>query len=71
MNPSSVRTTVVGRRASRGSIQECSDSVKKMTAVEFDAFLPGRLSVSMKEGKRQIDAAARQFNQLMIPKNAI
>jgi glyoxylase-like metal-dependent hydrolase (beta-lactamase superfamily II) len=53
------------------SIQEYGESVLKMVGVEFDALLPGHLSISLKDGKRHIDAAARQFSQLMIPKNAV
>jgi len=62
--------TIIAQNIPDCSIQEYSDSVKKMAEVEFDAFLPGHFSISLKDGKRHIDSAARQFNQLLIPRNA-
>jgi hydroxyacylglutathione hydrolase len=53
------------------SIQDYSASCRKMAEVPFDALLPGHLSISLKDGKRHVDAAAAQFNKLMVPKNAV
>ena len=63
--------TIIAQNIPDCSIHEYSDSVKKMAKVDFDAFLPGHFSISMKDGKRHIDAAAVQFGRLGIPKNAI
>jgi len=62
--------TIIAQNIPDCSIQEYSDSVRKMSNVDFDAFLPGHFSISLKDGKRHIDAAAQQFNQLLIPRNA-
>ncbi|HEY7033781.1 MAG TPA: MBL fold metallo-hydrolase [Thermomicrobiales bacterium] len=51
------------------SIQNYSESVRKLAAVEFDAFLPGHGPISLRNGKRHIDLAAAQFARLMVPKN--
>lgn len=63
--------TIIAQNIPDCSIQEYAASVIKMTAVNFDAFLPGHLSISLKNGKRHIDLAAHQFSQLMIPRNAV
>lgn len=51
------------------SIQLYSESVKKLDRLEFDAFLPGHLSISLRDGKRHVSAAASQFAKLMVPRN--
>jgi len=63
--------TIIAQNIPDCSIQEYSASVKKMATVEFDALLPGHLSISLRDGKRHVDLAAAAFNQLLIPRNAI
>lgn len=63
--------TIIAQNIPDCSIQEYGKSCIKMAGVEFDAFLPGHLSISLKDGKRHVDAAAAAFKQLLIPKNAI
>jgi glyoxylase-like metal-dependent hydrolase (beta-lactamase superfamily II) len=53
------------------SIPEYSQSVQKLAGVEFEAFLPGHLGISLRNGKRHIDAAAAQFAKLLVPKNMV
>jgi hydroxyacylglutathione hydrolase len=53
------------------SIQNYGESVRKLAVLEFDAHLPGHLSISLRNGKRYIDAAAAQFAKLMVPRNLI
>jgi hydroxyacylglutathione hydrolase len=53
------------------SIQKYGESVRKLAELEFDAHLPGHLSISLRNGKRHIDAAAAQFAKLMVPRNLI
>lgn len=53
------------------SIQAYSESVHKLNELEFDAFLPGHLSISLRDGKRHVSAAAAQFAKLMVPRNLI
>jgi hydroxyacylglutathione hydrolase len=63
--------TILAQNIHDCSIQDYGRSVLKMAAVDFDAFLPGHLTISMSNGRRHVNLAAEQFNQLMIPKNAI
>lgn len=63
--------TIIAQNIPDCSIQEYAASTMKMAGVGFDAFLPGHLSISLRNGKRHIDAAAAQFGQLMIPRNAV
>lgn len=53
------------------SIQDYAGSVRKLAALQFDAHLPGHLPISLRDGKRHIDAAAAQFAKLMVPRNLI
>jgi hydroxyacylglutathione hydrolase len=53
------------------SIQKYSESVRKLNTLEFDAFLPGHLSISLRDGKRHVSAAAAQFEKLMVPRNLV
>lgn len=63
--------TIIAQNIHDCSIQDYSASTMKMAQVDFDAFLPGHLAISMSRGKRHIEAAAAQFSKLMIPRNAI
>ena len=51
------------------SIQKYAASVEKLASLEFDALLPGHLTVSLTDGRRHIDAAAAVFRKLLVPKN--
>lgn len=53
------------------SIQNYSESVRKLNELEFEAFLPGHLSISLRNGKRHVSAAAAQFAKLAVPKNIV
>jgi len=53
------------------SLQAYCESVRKLNELEFDAFLPGHLSISLRDGKRHISAAAAQFAKLLVPRNLI
>jgi glyoxylase-like metal-dependent hydrolase (beta-lactamase superfamily II) len=53
------------------SIQDYAESARKLAAIEFDAFLPGHLSISLRDGTRHVRAAAAQFEKLMVPRNLI
>jgi glyoxylase-like metal-dependent hydrolase (beta-lactamase superfamily II) len=63
--------TIIAQNIHDCSIQEYSDSVKKMAQIPFDALLPGHFSPSLRNGKRHMDLAAAAFNNLMIPRNAV
>jgi glyoxylase-like metal-dependent hydrolase (beta-lactamase superfamily II) len=53
------------------SIQDYAATVRKLAQLEFDAFLPGHLGVSLRNGRRHIDAAADVFNKLLVPRNVV
>ncbi len=53
------------------SIQKYSESVRKLSTLEFEAFLPGHLGISLRDGKRHVSAAAAQFEKLMVPRNLV
>ena len=63
--------TIIAQNIHDCSIQEYGASVRKMAAVDFDALLPGHFAVSLRHGKRHLDAAAAAFAKLAIPRNAI
>ncbi|MEA2585991.1 MAG: hydroxyacylglutathione hydrolase [Thermomicrobiales bacterium] len=51
------------------SIELYGESVRKLAGIEFEAFLPGHGPISLRNGKRHVDAAAGQFAKLMVPRN--
>lgn len=63
--------TIIAQNIHDCSIQKYAASTLKMAEVEFDAFLPGHLAISLSNGKRHIEQAAIQFRQLTIPRNAV
>lgn len=63
--------TIIAQNIHDCSIQEYGASTRKMADVPFDALLPGHFAISLKRGKRHIDAAAAAFDCLMIPPNAV
>lgn len=63
--------TIIAQNIPDCSIQEYSESCRRMATVPFDALLPGHLSISLRDGKRHLDLAADAFGKLMIPRNAI
>jgi hydroxyacylglutathione hydrolase len=63
--------TIIAQNIPDCSIQEYGESAKKMAKVDFDALLPGHFSISLRDGKRHVDAAAAAFGNLMVPRNAL
>ena len=53
------------------SVQEYAASVNKLLDYEFDALLPGHLTLSLQNGKRHVEVAARDFNQIGLPKSLL
>lgn len=51
------------------SIEHYGESVRKLAALDFDAFLPGHGPISLRGGKRHVDLAAAQFAKLAVPRN--
>lgn len=53
------------------SLQKYAASVNKLAELEFDAFLPGHLGISLSNGRRHIDAAKATFDKLLIPESIV
>ena len=54
-----------------GRIQEYNNSIKILSALEFDALLLVYLSISLNNGKEHIKKASSYFEKGMIPPNII
>ena len=63
--------TILAQNIPDCSIQDYAASARKLASLEFDAFLPGHLGISLRNGKRHIEAAAAAFSKLMIPRNCV
>jgi glyoxylase-like metal-dependent hydrolase (beta-lactamase superfamily II) len=53
------------------SLQKYAESVTKLAALEFDAFLPGHLGISLANGRRHIEAAKETFDKLLVPASIV
>ena len=53
------------------NLQAYAATIEKLMGVDFDALLPGHLTLSLREGRRHVDAAAKAFRSLGIPRNAV
>ena len=64
--------TIISQNIHDCSIQNYRDSIIRMAkTVEFDALLPGHLTISMRNGKRHLEQAVRVFDRLGVPRNAV
>lgn len=63
--------TIIAQNIPDCSIQDYGVSAKKIAQLDFDALLPGHFQISLRDGKRHVEAAAEQFGKLMIPRNAL
>jgi glyoxylase-like metal-dependent hydrolase (beta-lactamase superfamily II) len=63
--------TILAQNIPDCSIQAYAESARKLNELEFDAFLPGHLSIALRDGKRHVSAAAAQFAKLMVPRNFV
>ena len=53
------------------NIQDYGRSVFKLEGQRIDAFLPGHVTISLRNGQRHVDAAAAAFRRLAVPPNLI
>jgi len=63
--------TIVAQNIHDCVIPDYAASMIKMSGVEFDALLPGHFTISLRNGKRHVDAAAAVFRALGMPRNAV
>jgi glyoxylase-like metal-dependent hydrolase (beta-lactamase superfamily II) len=65
-----------GGRILLQNIHDCridayATSVLKISALDFDALLPGHLQISLRGGKAHVEQAAAAFRQLGVPPNLL
>jgi glyoxylase-like metal-dependent hydrolase (beta-lactamase superfamily II) len=53
------------------SVQEYAASMNRALELEFDALLPGHHVISLKNGRRHVEAAARDFNRIGLPRDLL
>ncbi|MBI1914313.1 MAG: MBL fold metallo-hydrolase [Planctomycetes bacterium] len=53
------------------SVQQYAASMERIQKLEFEALLPGHLTVSLRNGKRHVDAAVDGFNRIGLPKSLL
>jgi glyoxylase-like metal-dependent hydrolase (beta-lactamase superfamily II) len=53
------------------SIPQYAATMERLAALEFDALLPGHLTISLRDGKRHVDTAANAFRSLGLPRQAV
>ena len=53
------------------NVQEYAASCNKIAELEFDALLPGHHVISLRNGRRHAEAAAREFNRIGLPRDLL
>jgi glyoxylase-like metal-dependent hydrolase (beta-lactamase superfamily II) len=53
------------------NVQEYAASCNRIAELEFDALLPGHHIISLRDGRRHAEAAAREFNRIGLPKDLL
>lgn len=53
------------------SIPEYAATMERLADLQFDALLPGHLTITLRNGKRHVDTAVKAFRSLGLPRQAI
>ena len=53
------------------NLQEYAASMNRVLDLEFDALLPGHHVISLQNGHRHVEAAARDFNRIGLPRDLL
>jgi len=53
------------------SIPDYAETMERLSTLQFDALLPGHLSITLRNGKRHVDTAVNAFRSLGLPRQAI
>jgi glyoxylase-like metal-dependent hydrolase (beta-lactamase superfamily II) len=53
------------------NVQEYAASCNRLAELEFDALLPGHHLISLRNGRRHAEAAAREFNRIGLPRDLL
>jgi glyoxylase-like metal-dependent hydrolase (beta-lactamase superfamily II) len=53
------------------NLQLYAESMNRAAALEFDALLPGHHMISLRNGRRHVEAAAADFNRIGLPRDLL
>lgn len=53
------------------NLQKYADSCNRLAELDFDALLPGHHLISLGNGRRHAEAAAREFNRIGLPRDLL
>ena len=53
------------------NLQDLRGVVNRVAELEFDALLPGHHMISLTNGRRHAEAAARDFNRIGLPRDLL
>jgi glyoxylase-like metal-dependent hydrolase (beta-lactamase superfamily II) len=53
------------------NVQEYAASCNRLAELDFDALLPGHHLISLRNGRRHAEAAAREFNRIGLPRDLL
>ena len=53
------------------NLQLYAASMNRAAGLEFDALLPGHHMISMRNGRRHVEAAANDFNRIGLPRDLL
>jgi len=53
------------------NLQQYAASCNRLAELEFDALLPGHHLISLENGRRHAEAAAREFNRIGLPRDLL
>jgi len=53
------------------NLQKYADSCNRLAELDFDALLPGHHLISLRNGRRHAEAAAREFNRIGLPRDLL
>lgn len=62
---------IILQNVADSSVQEYAKSMNLLLEYDFEAFMPGHLNFSLKNGKRHVELAAAQFNKIGLPPNML
>ena len=53
------------------NLQQYAASCNRIAELEFDALLPGHHMISLRDGRRHAEVAAREFNRIGLPRDLL
>ncbi|MFQ5426401.1 MAG: MBL fold metallo-hydrolase [Gaiellales bacterium] len=62
---------IILQNVADSSVQEYAASMNRAAELEFDALLPGHHLISLRNGRRHVEAAANDFNRIGLPRDLL